>query len=65
MQKFIPDAPSWNMLVLDGLTVKNAFIQAGKKFTKVTEITSFWPFKQKLDGNRERLRVVIGISDPI
>jgi fused signal recognition particle receptor len=59
MQKFIPDAPHEIMLVLDGSTGQNAFIQA-KEFTKVTEITSL--VITKLDGTAKG-GVVIGISD--
>jgi fused signal recognition particle receptor len=59
MQKFIPDAPHEIMLVLDGSTGQNAFIQA-KEFTKVTEITSL--AITKLDGTAKG-GVVIGISD--
>ena len=59
MQKFIPDAPHEILLVLDGSTGQNAFIQA-KEFTKVTEITSL--AITKLDGTAKG-GVVIGISD--
>jgi fused signal recognition particle receptor len=59
MQKFIPDAPHEIMLVLDGSTGQNAFVQA-KEFTKVTEITSL--AITKLDGTAKG-GVVIGISD--
>ncbi len=59
MQKFMPDAPHEIMLVLDGSTGQNAFIQA-KEFTKVTEITSL--AITKLDGTAKG-GVVIGISD--
>lgn len=59
MQKFIPDSPHEIMLVLDGSTGQNAFIQA-KEFTKVTEITSL--AITKLDGTAKG-GVVIGISD--
>jgi fused signal recognition particle receptor len=59
MQKFIPEAPHEVMLVLDGSTGQNAFIQA-KEFTKVTEVTSL--AITKLDGTAKG-GVVIGISD--
>ena len=59
MQKFIPDAPHEILLVLDGSTGQNAFIQA-KEFTKVTEITAL--AITKLDGTAKG-GVVIGISD--
>ena len=59
MQKFIPDAPHEIMLVLDGSTGQNAFIQA-KEFTKATEVTSL--AVTKLDGTAKG-GVVIGISD--
>ncbi|MEM7551702.1 MAG: signal recognition particle-docking protein FtsY [Bacteroidota bacterium] len=59
MQKFIPEAPHDVMLVLDGSTGQNAFIQA-KEFTKATEVTSL--AITKLDGTAKG-GVVIGISD--
>lgn len=59
MQKFIPDAPHEILLVLDGSTGQNAFIQA-KEFTKATEVTSL--AITKLDGTAKG-GVVIGISD--
>jgi len=59
MQKFIPDAPHEILLVLDGSTGQNAFIQA-KEFTKVTEISAL--AITKLDGTAKG-GVVIGISD--
>ncbi|MGY6558411.1 MAG: signal recognition particle-docking protein FtsY [Nitritalea sp.] len=59
MQKFISDAPHDIMLVLDGSTGQNAFVQA-KEFTKATEITSL--AITKLDGTAKG-GVVIGISD--
>lgn len=59
MQKFIPEAPHEVMLVLDGSTGQNAFIQA-KEFTKATEVTSL--AITKLDGTAKG-GVVIGISD--
>ncbi len=59
MQKFIPDAPHEILLVLDGSTGQNAFIQA-KEFTKATDITAL--AITKLDGTAKG-GVVIGISD--
>jgi fused signal recognition particle receptor len=59
MQKFIPEAPHEIMLVLDGSTGQNAFIQA-QEFTKATDVTSL--AITKLDGTAKG-GVVIGISD--
>lgn len=59
MQKFIPEAPHEIMLVLDGSTGQNAFIQA-QEFSKVTEVTAL--AITKLDGTAKG-GVVIGISD--
>ncbi len=59
VQKFIPQAPHEVMLVLDGSTGQNAFIQA-KEFTRATEVTSL--AITKLDGTAKG-GVVIGISD--
>lgn len=59
VQKFIPDAPHEVLLVLDGSTGQNAFIQA-TEFTKVTEVTAL--AITKLDGTAKG-GVVIGISD--
>lgn len=59
MQKFIPEAPHEILLVLDGSTGQNAFIQA-REFTKATEITAL--AITKLDGTAKG-GVVIGISD--
>lgn len=59
VQKFIPDAPHDVMLVLDGSTGQNAFIQA-QEFTKATDVTSL--AITKLDGTAKG-GVVIGISD--
>lgn len=59
VQKFIPEAPHDVMLVLDGSTGQNAFIQA-KEFTKATDVTSL--AITKLDGTAKG-GVVIGISD--
>jgi fused signal recognition particle receptor len=59
VQKFLPEAPHDVMLVLDGSTGQNAFIQA-KEFTKATEVRSL--AITKLDGTAKG-GVVIGISD--
>lgn len=59
MQKFIPEAPHEILLVLDGSTGQNAFIQA-KEFTRATDITAL--AITKLDGTAKG-GVVIGISD--
>jgi fused signal recognition particle receptor len=59
MQKFIADAPHEILLVLDGSTGQNAFVQA-REFTKATEITAL--AITKLDGTAKG-GVVIGISD--
>ena len=59
IQKFIPEAPHDVMLVLDGSTGQNAFIQA-TEFTKATEVSSL--AITKLDGTAKG-GVVIGISD--
>ncbi|MEQ9423666.1 MAG: signal recognition particle-docking protein FtsY [Cyclobacteriaceae bacterium] len=59
VQKFIDDAPHEVLLVLDGSTGQNAFIQA-QEFTKATDVTSL--AITKLDGTAKG-GVVIGISD--
>ena len=59
MQKVIPDAPQEVLLVLDGSTGQNAFLQA-KEFTRATEVTAL--AITKLDGTAKG-GVVIGISD--
>lgn len=59
MQKFIPEAPHEILLVLDGSTGQNAFIQA-QEFSKATDITAL--AITKLDGTAKG-GVVIGISD--
>lgn len=59
VQKFIPDAPHDVMLVLDGSTGQNAFVQA-TEFTKATDVSSL--AITKLDGTAKG-GVVIGISD--
>ncbi len=59
MQKFIPEAPHEILLVLDGSTGQNAFIQA-QEFTKATDVTTL--AITKLDGTAKG-GVVVGISD--
>ena len=59
IEKCMPEAPHEVMLVLDGSTGQNAFIQA-KEFTKATNVTSL--AITKLDGTAKG-GVVIGISD--
>jgi len=59
IQKFIPEAPHEVLLVLDGSTGQNAFVQA-TEFTKATEVTAL--AITKLDGTAKG-GVVIGISD--
>lgn len=59
IQKFIPEAPHEVLLVLDGSTGQNAFIQA-KEFTKATDVNAL--AITKLDGTAKG-GVVIGISD--
>lgn len=59
MQKVTPDAPHEVLLVLDGSTGQNAFIQA-TEFTKATEVSAL--AITKLDGTAKG-GVVIGISD--
>lgn len=59
IKKFIPEAPHEVLLVLDGSTGQNAFVQA-REFTKATEVTSL--AITKLDGTAKG-GVVIGISD--
>jgi len=59
VQKFLPEAPHEVLLVLDGSTGQNAFIQA-TEFTKATEVTAL--AITKLDGTAKG-GVVIGISD--
>lgn len=59
VKKFIPDAPHEVLLVLDGSTGQNAFIQA-QEFTKATEVSAL--AITKLDGTAKG-GVVIGISD--
>lgn len=59
MQKVIVDAPHEVLLVLDGSTGQNAFIQA-TEFTKATDVSAL--AITKLDGTAKG-GVVIGISD--
>ncbi|MEM9671322.1 MAG: signal recognition particle-docking protein FtsY [Bacteroidota bacterium] len=59
IQKFVPEAPHEVLLVLDGSTGQNAFIQA-REFTKATEVSAL--AITKLDGSAKG-GVVIGISD--
>ena len=59
MQKVLPDAPHEVLLVLDGSTGQNAFLQA-KEFTRATEVSAL--AITKLDGTAKG-GVVIGISD--
>lgn len=59
MRKIIPDAPHDVLLVLDGSTGQNAYLQA-KEFTRATDVTAL--AVTKLDGTAKG-GVVIGISD--
>jgi fused signal recognition particle receptor len=59
IQKQVPDAPHEVILVLDGSTGQNAFIQA-KEFTRATEVSAI--AITKLDGTAKG-GVVIGISE--
>ena len=59
MQKLIPDAPHEILLILDGSTGQNAFVQA-KEFIKATEVNAI--ALTKLDGTAKG-GVAIGISD--
>ena len=59
IKKFVPEAPHEVLLVLDGSTGQNAFVQA-TEFTKATEVTAL--AVTKLDGTAQG-GVVIGISD--
>ncbi|MBR5610558.1 MAG: signal recognition particle-docking protein FtsY [Bacteroidales bacterium] len=59
MRKVVPDAPHEVLLVLDGSTGQNAFMQA-KEFTKATDITAM--AVTKLDGTAKG-GVVLGIAD--
>ena len=59
MRKVVPDAPHEVLLVIDGSTGQNGFVQA-KEFTKATDVTAL--AVTKLDGTAKG-GVVIGISD--
>ena len=59
VQKFKSDAPHEVMLILDGSTGQNAFVQA-EEFTKATDVNSITI--TKLDGTAKG-GVVIGITD--
>ena len=59
VQKFKEDAPHEVMLILDGSTGQNAFVQA-EEFTKATDVNSI--AITKLDGTAKG-GVVIGITD--
>ena len=59
MRKVIPDAPHEVLLVIDGSTGQNGFLQA-KEFVRATDVTAL--AVTKLDGSAKG-GVVIGISD--
>ena len=59
MRKVVPDAPHEVLLVLDGSTGQNAFMQA-KEFSRATDITAL--AVTKLDGTAKG-GVVVGIVD--
>lgn len=59
MSKVVPDAPHEVLLVIDGSTGQNGFIQA-REFTRATDVTAL--AVTKLDGTAKG-GVVIGISD--
>ena len=59
MRKVVPDAPHEVLLIIDGSTGQNGFVQA-KEFTKATDVTAL--AVTKLDGSAKG-GVVIGISD--
>ena len=59
MRKVVPDAPHEVLLVLDGSTGQNAFMQA-KEFSRATDVTAL--AVTKLDGSAKG-GVVIGIVD--
>ena len=59
MRKVVPDAPHEVLLVIDGSTGQNGFVQA-REFTKATDVTAL--AVTKLDGSAKG-GVVIGISD--
>ncbi len=59
MSRVVPDAPHEVLLVLDGSTGQNAYVQA-KEFTRATDVTAL--AVTKLDGSAKG-GVVLGISD--
>ena len=59
LKKVVPDAPHEVLLVIDGSTGQNGFLQA-KEFTRATDVTAL--AVTKLDGSAKG-GVVIGISD--
>ena len=59
IQRLIPGAPHEVLLVLDGSTGQNAFVQA-EAFTEATDVTSL--VITKLDGTAKG-GVVLGIAD--
>jgi fused signal recognition particle receptor len=59
IKRVVPDAPHEVLLVLDGSTGQNAFIQA-KEFSKATDVTAL--AVTKLDGSAKG-GVVVGIVD--
>ncbi len=59
IKRFVPEAPHEVLLVLDGSTGQNAFVQA-TEFTKATDVSAL--AITKLDGTAKG-GVVIGISD--
>ncbi|MBQ9583456.1 MAG: signal recognition particle-docking protein FtsY [Bacteroidales bacterium] len=59
MRKVVPDAPHEVLLVIDGSTGQNGFMQA-REFTRATDVTAL--AVTKLDGTAKG-GVVIGISD--
>ena len=59
MRKVVPDAPHEVLLVIDGSTGQNGFLQA-KEFVRATDVTAL--AVTKLDGSAKG-GVVIGISD--
>ena len=61
VQKVIPEAPHEVLLVLDGGTGQNAFIQA-KQFSQITNVTGL--ILTKLDGTAKG-GVIIGITDEL
>ena len=59
IRRIVPDGPHEVLLVLDGSTGQNAFIQA-KEFSKATDVTAL--AVTKLDGSAKG-GVVVGIAD--